>query len=518
MTGIQHMREAAGQLDSGRLLYGALLILITGLFSLAYLDTFKELWYYWIEGYNWQFVVPIAFVYMLWDRKDLYEGLPREPFILPGLILLLGGCSLLVVGQLSSTHSLREISIIINVFGLVFLLFGGKYVRNLFWPLIYLVLMTSLTSDLLEYLRYPLKLISATVSADVLKMAGFAVYREGTFLQLPHITLEVADSCSGLNQMVSSIALGIPIAFTFLNRWWKRILIILLSIVLGLVMNWVRVILISIWHYDSAKEVIHGPHGIYELPFVFLVGVVITLGVAIAISDESDKRVMRHHGAASGSEKGGAADRRILRAAVLVVMVLSVTAFYLNTWKAETIDLEGGFTGFPMSVAGYRGRPLGGLDRPFYTDVAHTEHIAGFVNQDGETARVYIGYFHSQDQQQELVDYRYNWLYDGADKVELPSLSPGYSMLKSRVKAGDRTVTVYFAYDINGRNIISPRSAKLASLFDALVRMRNNGAIIMVIFDRGVQELSDAEQELLVQVVRYTTDRLKVTDRAMEVR
>jgi len=78
--------------------------------------------------------VPLAFVYMLWDRKDLYEGLPREPSILTGLILLLGGCSLLVVGQLSSTHSLREISIIVNVFGLTFLLFGNRYARNLFWP------------------------------------------------------------------------------------------------------------------------------------------------------------------------------------------------------------------------------------------------------------------------------------------------------------------------------------------------------------------------------------------------
>ena len=124
MTNIQHTQERVARTGAGMPVQAVLLFLIAGLFSLAYLDTFRELWHYWIEGYNWQFVVPLAFVYMLWDRKDLYEGLPREPSILTGLILLLAGCSLLVVGQLSSTHSLREISIIVNVFSLTFLLFG----------------------------------------------------------------------------------------------------------------------------------------------------------------------------------------------------------------------------------------------------------------------------------------------------------------------------------------------------------------------------------------------------------
>ena len=335
MTDIQHTQERVGRTDTGTLVQGVLLILIAGLFSLAYLDTFRELWHYWIEGYNWQFVVPLAFVYMLWDRRDLYEGLPREPSILTGISLLLAGCCLLAVGQLSSTHSLREISIIVNVFGLTFLLFGDRYVRNLFWPLIYLVLMTSLTSDLLEYLRYPLKLISATVSADVLMMSGFAVYRDGTFLQLPHITLEVADSCSGLNQMVSSIALGIPIAFTFLNQWWKRILIILLSVALGLVMNWVRVILISIWHYDSAKETIHGPHGIYELPFIFLVGVFITLAVAMAVADKTDKQSIVPHGAGHNSVAVRPAEQRSVYAAIIAIVVFFPAYF---KWVTDFSD------------------------------------------------------------------------------------------------------------------------------------------------------------------------------------
>ena len=483
-----------------------LLLCVAGLFAYANLDTFRELWYYWIEGYNWQFVVPVAFVYMLWDRRDLYAGLSREPSILPGAVLLAGGCALLVIGQLSSTHSLREVSIVINVFGLVLLLFGGKYVRKLFWPLIYLVLMTSLTSDLLEYLRYPLKLISATIAADALQLAGYAVFRDGTFLQLPHITLEVADSCSGLNQMVSSIALGIPIAFTFLNLWWKRLIIIFLSIFLGLVMNWIRVFLISTWHYDSAKESIHGPYGIYELPFIFLVGVFITLVVAMALSEKTNARTGGDQEVITGAGAKLAGNPNTTQASIVAIVLLAITALYLNTWKARIINLEGGLTDFPMEISGFQGVPLDRLEKPFYTEIAHSELLAKYTNEAGEVARVYIGYFHSQNQQQELVDYRYNWLHEDAESFVMPSSS--LTLKSSRLRYQGRNVVVFFAYDINGRNIIDPRMAKLVSLFDALVSRRSNGAIIMVIFDDDMQNLSVDEQAFLSQVMEQAAVRV----------
>jgi EpsI family protein len=340
-------------------------------------------------------------------------------------------------------------------------------------------------------------------------MAGYAVYRDGTFLELPHITIEVADSCSGLNQMISSIALGIPIAFTILNQWWKRVAIILFSMMLGLVMNWVRVVLIAIWNYASAKEVLHGPYGIYELPFIFLVGVFITLAVAMAMADKTDARAKRGtEVAVSGTASAASADRNTAGASVLALLVLSVTAIYLNTWKAEAVELHGGFSDFPMTIAGFQGKPIDGLEKPFYTGLAQNEFIAGYVNQAGETAKVYIGYFPSQNQQEELIDYRYNWLHDGAEPVELSAISPALSMKRNSVRTGDRTISVFFSYDINGRNIVDPKRAKLASVIDALLHRHNNGAIVIVIFDNESIDLSDSEQEFLTQVMLMASARL----------
>jgi exosortase len=478
-----------------------LVFLIVILLCYVYADTAKWLWHYWTVEQNWQFIVPIAFIYMLWDRQDLYSGLKREPNILWGALLLSLACATLIVGQVSSTQTVREISIVVSVFALVLLLFGTKYVLNLFWPLVYLVLMTSLPSDLLETLRYPLKLLSATVAADALQYFGYAVFRDGTFLQLPHITLEVADSCSGLNQLISAIALGIPIAFIMLNQWWKRVAIILVSIVLGLIMNWIRVFLISIWHYGSAKEAVHGPYGIYELPFIFLIGVFLTFIAALLIADKSSAGQQSNHQMLSGVVFERVAAMKHSAAYLITILVLATTALYLHLWKVEPVYLGNGFSRFPLTIAGFQGKPISSLEAPFYSDLAHDELILQFANPAGITAKAYVGYFRFQNQEEELIDYRYNWLHDGASRIELSSSSVPIQMKMSRVKTRTGIITVFFCYDVNGRILIDPVKVKLASLVDALTGRRSNGAIIIIQID-GNSEYPSAEiQEFIKQVV-----------------
>jgi EpsI family protein len=478
-------------------------------FYLAYADTFKELWNYWIEGYNWQFIVPIGFVYMLWDRKDLYVGIKREPNIFFGTVFLVLACALLVIGQISSTNSLREVSIIASMFSLALLLLGFKFTQRLFWPLLFLILMTSLTSDVLEHLRHPLKLISATVAEVMLRFTGYSVYRDGAFLQLPHITLEVADSCSGLNQLVSAIALGILIAFTSLNLWWKRVFIILLSIGLGLVMNWVRVYLISIWHYNSAKEEIHGPMGIYELPFIFLVGVFVTIVVATLIADKIDTS---KQDAVSGVVLDRLAVRKSSAAYFISVFVLLSTAIYLNSWKANQVSLKSGFSNFPMIIHGLQGKPIAKLGSPFYSDLAHDELILQFSNQTGIKAKVYLGYFHSQDQEKELIDYRYNWLQDDASTIELPSSSSPVQIKVNHVKTRTREMTVFFWYDVNGKILTNPIKVKLASLADALWKRQTNGAIVIVQIEGDQEEPSADAKAFVNQVLILSQEYLRTEE------
>ena len=496
---------------SPRAVAGFQIACILVLFGYSYSETVIWLWHYWIKEQNWQFLVPVAFVYMLWDRRDelILALKKRSPNIPGGAALLSVACAILVAGQISSTQNLRETSIVLSIFALVLLLFGTNYVQKLFWPLAYLTLMTSLPSDLLEELRYPLKLLAATVAADVLSYAGYAVFRDGAFLQLPHIVLEVRDTCSGLNQLISAIAMGIPIAYMVLNQWWKRLFVIVVSLVFALIMNWIRVILISVWHYQSAKVSVHGPYGIYELPFIFLIGIALTFIVAKAISDS---RVVRQQGTpqvVSGNAAGGACRRRYTVAFLSGMLILSTTGFSLHSWKSEPVYLGERLSSFPLEIAGFQGKPIDALDRPFHTGVAHDEIILEYHNYAGVTATVYLGYFHAQNQEEELIDYRYNWLHDNAEAVDFPASPSPVQMKMSTVKTRAGTATVYFCYDVSGRNLIDPKKVKFASLMDALTSRRTNGAIIIIALHGSQDARSSDEREFIKRSVAEAQARIR---------
>ncbi len=470
-------------------------------FYIAFSNTFQELWTYWIEGYNWQFLIPLAFLFMLRERRDILTTLDYRPAVVPGAVLLAGACIVLVAGEVSSTHTLREIALILAIFGMVLLLFGFQTVRRLFWPLAYLILMTAIPTELLSTLRAPLKLLSATMAGDALQAIGLAVYREGTFLYLPHITLEVADSCSGLNQLTSAIALGIPIAYIMFDKLWKRVFIIALSALAAVVMNWVRVFLIGIWHYNSAKESVHGPYGIYELPFIFLIGIGIILMIAMAMADKpltaSDKPVPEGRGILSRAVQ----TPRFTAAAITGILILGLTGLFIHTWQPTPVPMQAPER-FPLALSGYRGEPLKTLEGPFRTGLADDELIVRYQAEGRPAVTLFLAYFHTQNQQRELVDYRYTWMYRGARPV---TLAPGMTLMQRPLKDKGGTHTLFFDYEINGRNIVSKLEAKLASLIDAVFYRRNNGAVVTVLVDAPPEKLTERDQAFvrtLVEQVR----------------
>jgi exosortase len=487
---------------------GIILYLLPVAFYLAYADTFKELWHYWNEGQNWQYLIPIAFVYMLWDRRDLYSGLEIKPNILWGSLLLVVSMAILIAGQISYTHSLREIALVFTVFSLVLLLFGTTYIKKLFWPLAYLFLMTSLPTDLLAKSSNVLKVVSATVGANMLDLFGYAVYREGNVLQLPHITLVVADECSGLNQLMSAIALGIPIAFTMVDKGWKRITILVLSCLFGIMANWLRVFLIGLWHYDSAKESLHGPHEIYQLPFIFLIGVFFTFLIALALADKEQHEQHPAVQAVDGADNNVVPVRKIRTAQLVGICLLSLSALYLSTWKVNPVYLEHELSQFPMSIAGFKGSRMEELGKPFYTGLAQEELIASYKNASGITVKVFIGYFQSQDAENELVDYRYNWLHDGAHVIDVPATPSPVRMKVKAVNTGKKPTTAFFVYEINGRSLIDLKKIKFVSLLDALFDRRSNGAIIVLMFDKEADQLSHEEQKFLSDFMDVAKARL----------
>jgi exosortase len=71
-----------------------------------------------------------------------------------------------------------------------------------------LLLAIPIPAVLVTHLTMPLQLMASQMAAGVLALCHVPVVRQGNLLLLPHITLEVAEACSGLRSVTSLISVA----------------------------------------------------------------------------------------------------------------------------------------------------------------------------------------------------------------------------------------------------------------------------------------------------------------------
>ncbi len=109
--------------------------------------------------------------------------------------------------------------------------------------------------------------------------------------------------------------------------------------------------------------------------------------------------------------------------------------------------------------------------------------------------KVYIGYFESQSQNKELINYRLDWLYKNAQEIEVHLYNEGsIKVNKTIFKDGIDNSLALFWYDLNGRLIANNIMAKVITAINGLVKRRTNGAIIIV--SSSLSNFDELEQVL----------------------
>src|SRR5262249_62388208 len=80
------------------------------------------------------------------------------------------------------------------------------------------------------------------------------VLRQGMIFQLPGMTIEVAQECSGIRSSLVLFITSLVAAHLFLRTQWRRIVLVALVIPLGILRNGFRILVIGLLcvHY--------GPH------------------------------------------------------------------------------------------------------------------------------------------------------------------------------------------------------------------------------------------------------------------
>jgi hypothetical protein len=104
--------------------------------------------------------------------------------------------------------------------------------------------------------------------------------------------------------------------------------ILIWSSLIGILVNWLRIFFISLWHYSSAKESIHGPYDLFNrLPY--LIGLFFILLLAVKLTSKEKNSEQGNQSSVATSTHSSTHLENITQASFTAILILSICSFYL---------------------------------------------------------------------------------------------------------------------------------------------------------------------------------------------
>lgn len=256
-----------------------LLIACAALFVILYLPVLGGLFDQWISDDNYQhgLLVPLISGLVLWQRRaSLRESRP-DGGLLPGALMIASAAVLLVGGTAASELFTTRLSIPLMIMGSLSLLFGFDLVRRGATAFLLLFMMIPLPYIVYYKVSFPLQLLSARLSAGLVRMLHVPIIRRGNILHLPQYTLEVVAACSGLRSLMTMITLSLVIAAFWRTSNTRKVLLVACSVPIAVAANAIRLVVTAVGAYAVDPAFADGPLHTVSGMIVFVSGLVMLL-------------------------------------------------------------------------------------------------------------------------------------------------------------------------------------------------------------------------------------------------
>jgi exosortase C (VPDSG-CTERM-specific) len=138
-----------------------------------------------------------------------------------------------------------------------FFFLGRNWMRAAAFPLAYLIFMVPMPDAMSEALETASKSASTEVASLFFYLSGTPFLRAGPIFQLPNITIEVAQECSGIRSSWVLFMTSILAANLFLKTRWRRFALVAFVIPLGILRNGFRILVIGLLCVNVGPQMIH---------------------------------------------------------------------------------------------------------------------------------------------------------------------------------------------------------------------------------------------------------------------
>jgi exosortase D (VPLPA-CTERM-specific) len=348
--------DSSAKKSKGMLWLG--LAVLLGAFCLQYIPVFGNLVKRWRGDFEFSIMVPFIFLYLTYtNRESLREVELRSSWV--GLLVLSFSGVLYLAGQVGSTETLTYVSLWACLVGLCWLILGMPITKALAFPFLILSFIVPLPYFLNNLFTFKLKLISSSLSVEMMRMIGISAYREGNIIDLGLTQLQVVDACSGLRYVYPLALMSLLFGYFFHKKFWERLVILLAAVPISVFSNALR---IAITGYLSSKvspetadSFFHGFSGwlIFMVSLVFLVSLSWLIRTVKSGSEvDGETPGQRDRPPRSSFDLSGVKPSYLYAASILFILFW---AFNTALSSAQIVPHRKAFQDFPLSMGSWVG-------------------------------------------------------------------------------------------------------------------------------------------------------------------
>jgi len=249
--------------------------------------------------------IPLVVAYWFWTTR---HSLPRhyETSAFAAIGPLAIGCAALACARVATRWettisdndllALVILSFVSFVTASGFLFLGRRWMMVAVFPFAFLMFMVPMPDGMVSALEATSQHASVAAAELFFRLGNTPHLHDGITFQLPNITLEVAQECSGIRSSWVLFITSILSANLFLRTNWKRVLLVALVIPLGILRNGFRVWVIGALCVRFGPQMIQSPIHHSGGPLFFVLSLVPLFVLIVLLrrsEDESAERLAR---------------------------------------------------------------------------------------------------------------------------------------------------------------------------------------------------------------------------------
>lgn len=249
------------------------ILVSVALFPLVWLQLGSE-WHAGEQDLAHGFPALLAYLYVLTHRPLPFEKNSTKINIALG-ILTAGLIAFYAIAEMVNIDVFTYAALFATLPCLIALFFGWRISLKLWHLHLFFILPLPLWDGLLETLVN----VASTVCSNFMRIFDLPMLIEGNSITIPSGRILIAEGCSGIRYFLVSIILGYILSNLNGHYGWRMILTVAVGALLGLIANWVRIILlIFIGYYSEMQSSLMDDHesfgwivfAIFCLPALYL--------------------------------------------------------------------------------------------------------------------------------------------------------------------------------------------------------------------------------------------------------